>query len=129
MLSHVALTRWHFFVAQTFCALPPFSLPFWLCGETKGDYMAVVIAGRSKEEIARLGMEIYERDILPKIEAGNEGKVVAIDVNTGVYELADELLDSASRLRERAPDAEIFFMRVGERTLRKMMKFARAPER
>jgi hypothetical protein len=91
--------------------------------------MAVVTAERSKEEIARLGMEIYERDILPKIEAGNEGKVVAIDVNTGAYELADEVLESASRLRERAPDAEIFFMRVGERTLRKMMKFARAPER
>lgn len=90
--------------------------------------MAVVTVGRTKEEIARLGMEIYERDILLKIKAGNEGKVVAIDVNTGAYELADEVLESASRLRERVPDAEIFFMRVGERTLRKMMKLARLPE-
>jgi hypothetical protein len=90
--------------------------------------MTVQIARHTKEEIAMLGKEIYERDIR-QVEADNEGKVVAIDVNTGAYEIADEVLPAAGRLRERIPDAEIFFMRVGERALRKMLKLARLRER
>jgi hypothetical protein len=33
----------------------------------------------SKEELARWGQELYESSIRQQVEAGNEGKIVAID--------------------------------------------------
>jgi len=40
-----------------------------------------------KEEFARRGNEIYERDIRPQVEADNKGKYVAIDIETGAWEM------------------------------------------
>jgi len=73
------------------------------------------------EEIVQRGKEIYYRDILPLVEAGNEGRVVAIDVRSGEFELADNALTGATRLRARQPDAEIFFMRVGYPTMARIL--------
>lgn len=39
----------------------------------------------SAEEIAQRGDEIYEREVRARVEAGNHGKVVAIDIETGAY--------------------------------------------
>ncbi len=73
---------------------------------------------RPREETARLGKEIYERDIRPKVEAGHHGKVVAIDVDSGDYALADTASVAAKRLRAQRPDAGVWLMRVGYRALR-----------
>jgi hypothetical protein len=43
----------------------------------------------SKEEFARRGNELYERQIRAQVEAGNHGKIVAIDIETGAYEVAE----------------------------------------
>jgi predicted DNA-binding antitoxin AbrB/MazE fold protein len=67
----------------------------------------------SKEEIVERGKEIYERDVRPRVEAENKGRVVAIDVLTEEFELADNALNSASQLRARLPEAAIFVTRVG----------------
>ena len=67
----------------------------------------------SKEEAARRGTEIYDRDIRKLIEAGNKGKVVAIDIDTGEYELAEDTVIASDRLFQRLPDAQIWFVRVG----------------
>ena len=49
----------------------------------------------SKQEFARRGDTMYEGDIRPFVEEGNEGKFVAIDIETGAYEVdADELAAS-----------------------------------
>ena len=69
------------------------------------------------DEIVRRGEELYYRDILPQIEDGNKGRVVAIDVHTGAFEMAETAMDSVPRLRERVPDAEVFLMRVGYPTM------------
>jgi hypothetical protein len=58
-----------------------------------------------KEEIVRRGKELYEREIRSKVEAGNYGKVLAIDIETGDYEIDDDLLSAVRRLRARNPDA------------------------
>ena len=71
----------------------------------------------TSDEIAERGDELYYRDILPKIEDGNKGHVVAIDVHTGAFEMADDVKTSTGRLRERVPTAEIFLMRVGYPTM------------
>ena len=67
----------------------------------------------SKEEACRRGEEIYNRDIRAKVEADNEGKYVAIDIESGAWEMdADEVV-TGDRLRSRLPDAQIWMTRVG----------------
>ena len=74
---------------------------------------------RPREETARLGEEIYERDIRPQVEADHFGEVVAIDVDSGDYAIGDMVVTAAKRLRERRPDAaDVWAVRVGYRTLR-----------
>ena len=80
--------------------------------------MVVSTPTRPKEETARLGKEIYERDIRPLIEADHRGQVVAIDVDSGDYALADTASVAAKRLRAQRPDAGVWLMRVGYGTLR-----------
>jgi hypothetical protein len=74
----------------------------------------------SAEETARRGDEIYEREVRARVEAGNHGKVVAIDVETGAFALDENALAAAKRLREEHPEAEIWFVRVGHRALHRL---------
>ncbi len=74
----------------------------------------------SKEEFARRGDAIYERDVRPRHEPADNGKYVAIDIETGDYEVDVDELAASDRLLERAPDAQIWMRRVGWRFLRKM---------
>ncbi len=76
-------------------------------------------ARRTAEEAGRLGDEIYERDIRQKVEDTHHGKIVAIDVDSGDYAIGDMVVTAAQRLRERRPDADVWAVRVGYRTLRK----------
>ena len=73
---------------------------------------------RTVEETASLGDGIYERDIRPHVEPEHVGEVIAIDVDSGDYALADSASAAAKRLRERRPDAQVWLMRVGYETLR-----------
>ena len=73
---------------------------------------------RTAEETGRLGDEIYERDIRPEVEADHFGKVIAIDVDSGDYAVADTARSAARGLREQHPDAQVWLMRVGYPTLR-----------
>ena len=73
---------------------------------------------RPKEETARLGGEIYEKDIRGQVETDHHGKVIAIDVDSGDYAIADTASGAAKHLREQRPDASVWLMRVGYRTLR-----------
>lgn len=82
--------------------------------------MAVQLTQHSAAEVAARGKEIYERDIRPQVEADNFGKVVAIDVISGDYELGEDVLVSVPQLRARKPEAEIWLMRVGFPALHKM---------
>lgn len=38
------------------------------------------------EEHARRGDDIYERSVRPQVEAGNRGRIVAIDIDSGAFE-------------------------------------------
>ena len=74
---------------------------------------------RPREEAARLGREIYERDILPQVEAGHHGEYVAIDVETGDWAIADSESGVVDRLRAQRPSAvDVLVERVGYRALR-----------
>ena len=67
----------------------------------------------SKEEFARRGDEVYERDVRPHLTAADDGKFVAVDIETGAYEVDEDQLAAGKRLRERLPDAQTWFVRVG----------------
>ena len=58
---------------------------------------------RPKEATARLGREIYERDIRPLVEADHHGEVVAIDVDTGKWAIGDNVISAVADLREKHP--------------------------
>ncbi len=74
----------------------------------------------SAEETARRGEEIYERAIRPRVETIHYGKVVAIDVDTENYLIADNALAASERLLKQYPKAEIWCMRVGHRALHRI---------
>lgn len=72
---------------------------------------------RPADDTARLGKDIYEREIRRLVEADHRGEVVAIDVDSGSYALGKNAIVASESLRERRPDAQIWLMRVGHRTL------------
>ncbi|MEB3294165.1 MAG: hypothetical protein VKJ24_13480 [Synechococcales bacterium] len=71
----------------------------------------------SKEDFARRGHELYESQIRSQVEADHHGKIVAIDIETGDFEVADESLAAAKKLLSRCPDAQIFGIRIGYRAV------------
>ncbi len=73
----------------------------------------------SKEEFARRGDAIYEKDILPKLAAKDTGKFLAIDIETGDYEMATDEMKAGDKLRARLPDAQIWMVRIGHTSARK----------
>ena len=74
---------------------------------------------KPRKEAIRLGKEIYQRDILPQVEADHFGEYVAIDVETGCWAVADTTRAAVERLREQCPDAvDVLCERVGYRALR-----------
>ena len=69
---------------------------------------------RSKEEIARLGSEIYERDVRREVEADHHGEIVSIDVDSGKWAIGEDILDAVDRLRVQRPEAiDVWSLRVG----------------
>ncbi len=67
----------------------------------------------SKEEHARRGTALYELQVRPQVEAGNHGRIVALDVDTGAFEVAHDTLTASQRLLARHPDAQIWCVRIG----------------
>ncbi|MBW4505081.1 MAG: hypothetical protein KME64_00955 [Scytonematopsis contorta HA4267-MV1] len=72
----------------------------------------------SFEEFAKRGDEIYETNIRPQVEASNRGKIVAIDIDTGAWEMDTSEIIASNRLKTRYPDAQIWFVRIGSRYIR-----------
>ena len=72
-----------------------------------------------KDEFARRGNALYEEQVRAQVEQGpgNRGKVVALDIETGTFEVADDAIAASDRLLARLPDAQIWFVRVGHRAL------------
>ena len=77
-----------------------------------------MVTRRPSEEIARLGDEIYERDVRQAVEAEHHGQVVAIDVESATWAIGDTVIVARDRLRTKRPDAiDVWLLRVGHRAL------------
>lgn len=73
----------------------------------------------SKEEFARRGDEIYESQVRPQVEERNYGLIVAIDIETGDFEVDASEIAACNRLEARRPDAQIWIVRIGSRHVRR----------
>jgi hypothetical protein len=79
--------------------------------------MAVRQPRYSKEEFAQRGDALYESEIRSQVEEGNHGRIVAIDIETGSFELADDTMVAARQLYARVPDAQPWLVRIGYRAV------------
>ena len=76
--------------------------------------------GYSREEFARRGETIYHRDIEPTLGAEDENKFVAIDIETGRYEIDRDDFMATELLLQKLPDAQIWLVRVGHQAAYRM---------
>lgn len=70
-----------------------------------------------KEEFARRGDAIYEQKIRPHLKPSDTGKFLAIDIETGEYEIGNDRLEACDLLNARIPDAQIWMVRIGSRSM------------
>jgi hypothetical protein len=75
--------------------------------------MAIRQRRYSKEEMAQRGQALYEAGIRQQVEAGNEGKIVAIDIETGIFEVDENIVPATNRLFEQYPEAQPWVIRIG----------------
>ncbi|MDE2891845.1 MAG: hypothetical protein OXN86_05005 [Chloroflexota bacterium] len=61
---------------------------------------------RTKEEVGRLGREIYDRDIRALVEADHYGEYIVIDVDHSCWAMADSLFAARDLLDQQRPDPE-----------------------
>jgi hypothetical protein len=74
----------------------------------------------SKEEFAQRGNALYESEIRSQVEEGNHGRIVAIDIETGTFEVDDTPMVAVDRLYERYPNAQPWVIRIGHRSVFRM---------
>jgi hypothetical protein len=66
------------------------------------------------DEIQRRGQALYDERIRAIVETPeNIGKLIAIDVETGDYEIADDGIAATRPLRAKNPDAILYGIRIG----------------
>jgi hypothetical protein len=67
------------------------------------------------DELARLGEQIFDQQVQPALQPADHGKFVAIDVESGEYEIDEDDYTAVARLRSRVPTADVWLMRAGYR--------------
>jgi hypothetical protein len=65
------------------------------------------------EELDRLGSEIFQRRVQPGLQPTDEGKFVAIDVESGEFEIDKDDYTAVDRLQSRLSNPDIWLMRAG----------------
>ncbi len=68
----------------------------------------------TREEVARRGDEIYEREVQPRLKTEDKG-FAAIDVETGVFELGRDERTAIDHLLARRPGAQVWLRKIGSR--------------
>ena len=68
---------------------------------------------RTRAEIARLGRAAVERFVAPGLCLEDKGKFIAVDVDTGDFEIDPDDYTAVMRMRKRRPGGELFLARAG----------------
>ena len=68
----------------------------------------------SSQEIGARGERLYAELLRARVETPeNQGKRISIDINSGDYEIDENAVEAALRLRQRRPDAMLYGKSVG----------------
>lgn len=79
------------------------------------------VTKRSLSELSDLGADLFDRNVRPTLRPEDDGKFVAIDVESGDYEIDEDDYTAVMRLRSRRPEADIWLMCAGCPTAYKML--------
>jgi hypothetical protein len=72
------------------------------------------VTNLTHKEIADQGEALYHQQILTKVDTPeNLGKIIAIDLGSGDYEIDPDLILAHQRLRDRHPEAVTWTERIG----------------
>jgi hypothetical protein len=80
----------------------------------------VATTKRTLDELGSLGGTIFDQQVRPNLRPEDDGKFVAIDVETGDYEVDKDDYAAVARLRSRKPAADVWLMRAGSPTTYRM---------
>ncbi len=75
---------------------------------------------RTPKELAKLASEVFDRVVRPTLRPEDDGKFVAIDIDTGEHEIDEDDYAAVMRLRSRKPAAEVWLLRAGDETTYRM---------
>ena len=67
------------------------------------------------DEVVRRGRALYEERIRAAVEPSHLGKFLALDIETGEYEIDTDELAAAARAQARNPNAVLYILRIGYR--------------
>lgn len=79
----------------------------------RGNIMAATVLRYSNEEISRRGDEIYDLRVKPILKKKDLDRFVAIDIETGEFEIGDNEMEAYDRLHDRLPSAQTWLVRAG----------------
>ena len=66
----------------------------------------------TSEEIVERGEALYNQQIRADVEAGNEGKFLVLDIETGTYEMDANEMTAVQRAKAQIPNAVLYIMRI-----------------
>jgi hypothetical protein len=75
--------------------------------------MAAPIAKYTGEEVQKRGEDLYDKLVKPNLRPEDDGKFVAVDVESGDYEIDRDDFKATDRLLKRREGAQIWLMRAG----------------
>ena len=78
--------------------------------------MDVLKPRHSSDQFKQQGQSLFEREVQPHVTEEDEGKFVAIDIETGAYEMDLDDYTATEKLLKKRPSAQIWLCRVGHRT-------------
>ena len=68
------------------------------------------------QELARRGRAYYDQFLRAKLEPEHKGKFLALEVETGDYELGDSHLEALDKAEAKHPNSVFCILRIGPRT-------------
>ncbi len=66
-----------------------------------------------KDVLGDMAERLYDSSIRAKVDPEYIGRFIAIDVESGDYEVADSIRDATAILHQRRPEAQTFCRRIG----------------
>ena len=73
-------------------------------------------------EEARIGQEAFDLNVKPKLRPEDDGKFVAVDIQSGSYEIDADDYQATGRLMARLPGARIWLLRAGHPTTYRIVR-------